>query len=164
MIIYKKFVIFAVRNRPPYIMENIESIDHSAIVENIDEKSSTVTVRILPDGKECGGCPAARLCGISEKEGEELKITDPRAGRFSKGERVIVSGREALHRKAIMIATVIPCLLLLISMVGVYLLTGNQTLSVLCGLGLTVIFYLLLYLVRNRIAHEFNFTLRKIKD
>ena len=90
-----------------------------------------------------------------------MTIRAPRPARFSIGEKDIISGREALHRKAIMLATVFPCLILILSMVVIFILTADQTLSVVVGLSLTVLFYIILYLMRNRIAHEFTFTITK---
>lgn len=140
--------------------EKIDSIEHEAVVTGIDPGTGNVQVRVLRQG-ECGSCPAARLCGASDPKGDTMTIRDPRPDRFSIGEKVILTGREALHRKAIMLATVFPCLILILSMVVIFILTADQTLSVVVGLSLTVLFYIILYLMRNRIAHEFTFTITK---
>lgn len=139
----------------------LDHIDHQAIVEKVDKAASTVTVRLTgDDGEDCGQCPAAALCGAKGKD--SLEITTPQAASFSPGDHVIITGTEQMHRKAIMLATVIPCIALVVVMVGVYLLTLNQLLAALCGLGATLLFYLLIYLAKDKIAHEFNFTIRHI--
>ncbi len=135
-------------------------IEHTATVAALSPKERTVTV-IVDNGGECGSCPAARLCGVKDGKGEKITISDPKPDRFRVGERVRIRGTESLHRRAIMICTVVPCLLLIGIMIGVYLLTGSSPTAALSGVGAMVIFFLLMYLGRNKIAHEFTFTIQK---
>lgn len=134
----------------------IEYIEHDAVITDIDRSKQCITVRLI-DSAECGGCPAAALCA-GAKDTQKITIPVKDAASFSKGEEVVVRGTEQMHRKAIMLATFIPCVCLIAIMVGVFILTADQLLAALCGLGSMVVFFLLLYLCRNRIAHEFNFT------
>lgn len=138
----------------------IESILHDGIVKDVDTTKKTVTV-LVSDKDECGGCPAARLCSISGEETQTVTLPVRDAGSFKKGDEVEIEGSEQLHRKALAIATVLPCIILIAVMVGVYILSGgNQSLAALAGIGATIIFFLLLYLARNSIAHEFVMTVR----
>lgn len=138
----------------------IESIIHDGIVKDVDPAKKTVTV-LVSDKDECGGCPAARLCSISGEETQTITITTKDALSFKKGDEVEIEGSEQLHRKALTIATVLPCIILVAVMVGVYILTGgNQSAAALAGIGATILFFLILYLARNSIAHEFVMTIR----
>lgn len=141
--------------------QSVDYIEHKAKVTALSEKEGTVTVAV-EHGDECGGCPAARLCGIGDSKKELLTIKDPRPGRFQIGERVKIRGRESLHKRAIMLCTVIPCLLLIVVMTAVFLATLSQGLAALWGIGTMILFFLLLYLGRNKIAHEFTFTIEKL--
>lgn len=139
--------------------ESIEYIEHTAIVKSVDARKDSVKVS-LTDNNECGSCPAARLCaGASDKS--LIEIITPKAGSFRAGEVVTVKGTEQMEKKAIMLATVLPCICLVAIMVIVYILTGNQGAAALSGLGAMTVFFLLLYVFRNRIAHEFVFTISK---
>ena len=138
--------------------ETTEYIEHSAIIKKIDTDHNLVWVRI-DDPEECGDCPASKLC---QSRGEpsnlvSVKVTDTR--RYKVDDIVTVRGTERMHHKAIMYATVFPCIILIATMVGIYLLTDNQLAAALSGIGMTGIFYLILWLFRNKIAHEFTFTL-----
>lgn len=64
-----------------------------------------------------------------------------------------------MHRKAIMYATVLPCIALVAVMVAVYLLTLNQLAAALSGIGVMILFFFILWCSRNKIAHEFCFTI-----
>lgn len=136
--------------------ELIDHIDHQGVVTKVNLKDNTVTVRINDTG-DCGSCPAAALCGINGSDSNTLSVNVPDASAFKKNDVVIVRGTERMHRKAISLATVLPCVILIAVMVGVYVITWNQLAAALSGLFATVVVYLLLWLSRNRIAHEFPF-------
>ncbi len=146
-------------------MEANEPIDHIAVVTSAPS-SGTVEVS-MSDSGQCDSCAAAKFCrpagGGSDKTvmtaGVEPGLT------LKPGDRVIVRGTEAIHRRAIMLATVIPCLALIAVMTIVFLMTGNSGIAALAGLGSMVAFFLLLFLFRDRLAHEFRFTvISKVGD
>ena len=137
--------------------ELIEHIDHHAIVEEVNAANGTLTVRI-DDPEECGDCPASKLCESKGQPSNKVVISTPNASSYRIGDIITVRGTEKMHRKAIMYATVYPCIILVAVMVGLYLLTGSQLTAALSGVGVTIIFYVILYLCRNKVAHEFTFT------
>lgn len=138
--------------------ETIEHVDHDAIVIAVEPSKDTVKVKI-DDSDECGDCPAASLCQGAGQSENTISILTPHASSYKKGDIVTIRGTEQMHRKAIMYATVLPCVALVVVMVAVYLLTFNQLAAALSGLGVTIAFYFMLWLCRNRIAHEFCFTI-----
>ena len=138
--------------------EGADYIDHEGIVTFIDQKANLIKVRI-DDLEECGDCPVVETCEHNGKVSNEVSIITPEAYKYQINDIVMVRGTEKLHRKAIMYATVLPCIMLVAVMVGLYLLTGNQLVAALSGLGVTILFFFLLWLARNKIAHEFTFSL-----
>ena len=138
--------------------ETIEYIEHKAVVVNTNPEEGQVTLRI-EDTEECGECPASKFCNSRGEPSTKVVVNTPMASRLRKGDFVTVRGTERMHRKAIMYATVFPCIILVAFMVGIYLLTGSQLAAALSGLGATVIFYIVLWACRNKIAHEFIFTI-----
>lgn len=140
--------------------EEIEYIDHDGRIEAIDLEKGIVTVSLTED-EDCGGCPASKLCQnfISDNNRIEIHVKAP--FNYKIGEEVTVQGSERLHRKAIMLLTVIPSVALIAIMIGIYLLTGSQLASSLCAIGAMIVFFYGLYLMRNRLAHEFVFEIKK---
>ncbi len=124
-------------------VETYDYVEHTAIVQSTDPVRNIVNVRIT-DLEECGDCPAAQLCNASG---------------FRKGDILEIRGTEQMHRKAIMYATVLPCIALVAVMVAVYLLTLNQLAAALSGIGVMILFFFILWCSRNKIAHEFCFTI-----
>lgn len=142
-------------------VEIIEYIDHIGRVESIDAAKGNLRVR-LEGEHECGACPAANLCHGAENGAQYIDVAVRNPGAFRVGDRVRMRGTERMHRRAIMLATVLPCIALIAIMTLIYVLTGDQLWSALGGLGSMLIFFLALYLARNRVAHEFEFDVRKI--
>ena len=131
-------------------------IEHPAIVKKVDVSNGIVTLRI-DDQDECGDCPAANLCGTKGETSNLISIKTSDVSLYKVDDIVTVRGTEQMHKKAIMYATVFPCIILVAAMVGIYLLTGDQLAAALSGIGLMIVFYFVLWLCRNKIAHEFQF-------
>lgn len=141
--------------------EYIDHISHDGIVVKVNRERNIVTVR-LTDAGECGGCPAAALCSIRGKADKNaIEIATERAERFKAGEKVRVIGTERMHRKAIVLATVVPCVAMLVVMTGIWLLTSSQAAAAMGGIGATIFFFVLLWLMRDRVRHEFCFSIEK---
>lgn len=136
--------------------ELIEYIDHKGSVSSIDKAAGTITV-VLADTAECEGCAAAKLCNSGKGSSSEQTVAVSHPEKFRIGQHVTLRGTERLHRKAIMIATVIPSVALVAVMVLIFLFTANQTAAALGGIGAMVFFFVMLWLFRNKIAHEFAF-------
>ena len=143
--------------------EEIEYIDHQGRITSLDLGKSTVTVTLIEEA-DCGGCPAGKLCSNFSPDKNVVTVPVADISQYKVGDFVSVRGTERLHRKAIMLATVIPSLALLVVMIGIYLLTGSQLAACLCALGAMVIFFLGLFLMRHKLAHEFVFEIIKEKN
>ena len=143
--------------------EEIEYIDHTGRITAIDEEKNMLTVS-LTEQADCGECPAGKLCNnfTPDKNTVEIPVAD--AGQYKVGDFVTVRGTERLHRKAIMLATVIPSLALIAVMIGIYLLTASQLAACLSGIGAMLLFFLGLYLMRHKLAHEFVFDVIKQEE
>ena len=143
--------------------EEIEYIEHEGRIKSIDSPKKTLTVALLEEA-DCGECPAGKLCNNFAPDKNIVTIPVADIAEYSVGDFVKVRGTERLHRKAIMLATVIPSLALIVVMIGIYLLTGSQLAACLSALGAMILFFFGLYLMRHKLAHEFVFEVIKEKD
>ncbi|MDE6336519.1 MAG: SoxR reducing system RseC family protein, partial [Muribaculaceae bacterium] len=126
------------------------------VSSSIDKKD--LEVRIL-DKVTCQSCPAEALCLLSYKQDKNVKISTPLASKFKPGDNVLIRGVETLPKKFMLIATILPCIILITSMVIVYLLTFNQALAIIFGIGITLMLFILIWTSRNRVSHEFVFSI-----
>lgn len=136
--------------------QTVEYIDHNAEVISVDPRAGIVEVD-LSESYQCEGCAAAKLCNPQGLQKKSLSVHTPDADSFHVGQHVVLRGTERLHRKAIMIATVIPSISLIAVMVLIYILTASQFVAAMGGIVAMIFFFLLLWLMRDRLAHEFNF-------
>lgn len=143
------------------MVEQIEYIEHEGRVTAVDPAKGTVKVS-LRENADCGECPASKLCGNFSPDKNILTVAAENWKDFQAGDFVRVRGTERLHRKAIMLATVIPTAALLVVMIGIYLLTASQLAACLSGLGAMIFFFAGLYLMRDKLAHEFQFEIFKL--
>lgn len=137
-----------------------EQISHFCEVVESNPQKGYVKLRI-EDGSDCGSCPAVKLCNHGKSE-EYIVIETNEV--YDVGMHVRIVGTELMHRKAIMLAVVYPCVVLIVAMLLTYLLTMNESLSALVGLLLMILFFIVLYLVRNKIAREFKFEIEKLNN
>lgn len=138
-------------------MEPTDDIFHRGIVsELLSENEAAV---ILAPETGCDGCAAVRLCHAGQKEGEPRQLTASVGAGITvrPGDAVTLKGTEAIHRRAIMLATVIPCLTLIGVMALVRWLTSDSTLAALSGLGAMIFFFAGLFAFRHHLAKEFRF-------
>lgn len=137
-------------------MEANEPIDHIAVVSALPGEGRAEVV--LSDSGQCDSCAAAKFCkptGGGDKT--VMTVAVPAGMNLAKGDRVIVRGTEAIHRRAIMLATVIPCIALIVTMALVYWLTLSSGLAAASGFGAMFLFFGLLFLFRDKLAREFQF-------
>lgn len=142
-------------------MENstsVDHIDHWAEVIGASTDRKNLEVKILDKGN-CQSCPAEDLCLLLQKPDKIIKITTPLASKYKTGDKVLIRGTEILPKKFMLIATMLPCIILVTSMIIIYLLTLNQALAIICGIGITLILFVLIWSSRNRVAHEFIFSI-----
>lgn len=133
-------------------------IEHEGIIEKID--GNNITVRILQKSA-CSSCHAKGACMAADSKEKQVNVSDF-SGKFIENEHVIIEGKEALGYKAILWAFVIPLIIILV----VLILTLNfwnfsETEAALSSMIALVPFYILLYLLRNKMAKSFKFSIKK---
>ena len=131
-------------------------IIHPGIVDHLGK--DTVFVRILSQSA-CSTCHAKEACMVSEVE-EKIIETTPQTNRsYKPGDHVTVRMKLSTGRKAVLLGYVIPLVILVASIITFLLLLKNEGLAALISLSLLVPYYAGLYLMRDKLKQQFNFTL-----
>lgn len=137
-------------------MEN--QVEHEGTVVSMN--GNTIVVRIVASSA-CGGCAAKNYCGTAENKDKDICV-DGFSGDFVLGERVKVLMRSSMGFHALCIGYIIPFVLVLITLLMVYQFSGNELASGLSALLILVPYYLILHLLKQKIAKSFGFTVQKI--
>ena len=138
-------------------METINNIEHEGIV--VSKSDSKIVVQITVQSA-CSECHAKGACSASEIQDKLIEIA-PDGQIYQTGQRVVVTGRQSLGFKAVFYAYVLPSLLIVGVLIGSYALTDDDVTTGLLSLLSVVIYYVILYLLRNRFKRTFLFTIKK---
>lgn len=141
-----------------YCMKGV--IQHLGTVESVSE--GHVVVRVL-QSSACGSCAAADLCRSSESK-EKLIDVYGSYPELQVGQRVEVEGTTRQGLKAVTLAYVIPLVLMALTLFTAMYLTGNDALSALVALITVALYYIGLWLMRNRLSEKFSFKITNLKN
>ena len=136
----------------------VEKVCKEGIVRKVEDCKVWVEVVV---SSACGGCAAKSLCNISEKKNELVEAVNVSGEEFSIGETVQIQMRQQLANKAVVLGYFLPCVMLVVGLFACYALTHIQWLSVLVGIGLTALYYVILKLMDKRLAKQFTLYVSK---
>ena len=134
-----------------------ERIIHEGIVDHMT--ADAVFVRILSKSA-CAECHSKSMCSVSEMT-EKLIEVKQKASGFDNGELVNVILDRSLGNKAVLLGYFIPFLLLIFTLIisSVFL---SELWAGLLSLAVLVPYYMVLFLLKDRLSKTFNFRIEKI--
>jgi len=137
------------------------SVQHTGKVISVNEDSVDVVVE-APDA--CIGCKAKDICITGEGKEKQISVYTPSAYDYAVGEEVEVSMEQVMGMKAVFIAYMLPFLLVFFSLL-IMIQTGlGELLSGSVALAMLALYYVGLYIFRNKIEREIVFKIGKIYD
>ena len=131
-----------------------QKICHSGIVESIDD--GCVHVRIVQTSA-CAACKVAGYCNAAESKEKIIDVYCDSVAAYQVGQQVVVSTSGQVAVKALLWAFGVPFVLLMTVLVLVLLLTANEGLAALSALAALVPYYLVLWLLRNKMREQLAF-------
>lgn len=137
-----------------------ESILHTGIVERVD--TNWVIVRIT-QYSACAGCHAKSACTMSDKKEKQVEIEDA-SGDYHPGEAVVIIGQDSMGMEAVLWAFAVPVVLMLIAVVAGVSSGWEETASGALGVLVLIPYYIVLYVLRDKLKKRFVFKLKKLKD
>lgn len=135
----------------------VKFIQHRGIVKNIENNTVFVCIE---QQSACSACHARSACLASDKAEKIIEATGD--GRlFEPGEEVVVSVQSSMGMQAVVLAFVLPFFLVVAVVFAGIKLTGDEGIGGLTGLAFLFPYYILIYLLRNKINKRFSFTVSK---
>jgi len=140
----------------------MEAIEHQGIVESIHEK--TLRIRI-EQSSACSSCDARKICSSADKQDKWIDIPFF-SGEYKVGQSVMVTGQSSLGLQAVVLAYLFPLILMIAALAISYLwlFPGNDGISALIALSVTILYYLSLYPFRKKLQSRFVFTVRPFEE
>jgi len=134
-----------------------EEVAHKGKVVKMTPQVTTVA--ILQHGA-CSQCHAAGLCGMSDLAEKTVEVpTDPYAF-YGVGDEVEVVLKASMGMKAVWLAYFIPLLVLLAVVLLLSAQHVGEVVTGICALVAIGLYYLLLYLFRDKLKNEYIFTIK----
>ena len=119
----------------------------------------TTTVQIVSQSA-CSECHAAGLCGLSEYTEKAVEVPTSPSATYGVGDEVQVALKASMGFKAVWIAYFLPLVVLLAITLGLIALGVPEVVSGLAGLGAVALYYLIVWLRRDRLRNEYVFTIQ----
>lgn len=133
-------------------------IKHAGVVDGVE--GECVRVRIL-QSSACSACKVAAHCNASETKEKIIDVMDADASHYQKGDQVMVVADTAVGFRASLYGYLLPLILMVVTLVGVLADTHSEGLAALSALGILMPYYVLLFLMRNKLRNRLSFTLER---
>ena len=129
--------------------------------EVIGVEGNKVVVRMSVNSA-CSGCHAKAVCGVNESKDKIVEVVTLAASEYAVGDSVEVALRQrSMGITSVMLAYVIPFFVLSLLLYGVSALGGSDEMAALSALAGVGLYYIGLWLVRDRVRNKIEFTITK---
>ena len=138
-------------------MAKKNEIVHAGRILEITPDFTTVQIIV---SSACSSCHAKGLCGMSEEEEKVIMLpTDPYA-TYNVGDEVQVCTKMAMGLKAVWISYVIPLIILMILILSLSGVVEKEAYRALIAIGGVAVYYLFVWLFRDKLSNEFVFYIK----
>ena len=133
-------------------------IFHTGMIVGITPEYTTVEIIAQ---SACAACHARGMCGVADESQKIIMVpTDPYAG-YKVGDEVFVMLKRSMGMKAVWISYVIPLLILMILILSLSSVTVHEVYAGLAAIGGVALYYLVIYLFRDKLAKDFVFYIKE---
>lgn len=132
-----------------------KTVSHKGVVVAADGCKIKVQIESV---SACAACHAKGMCTLSDKEDKLIDIESPKAADKKVGDVVTVVVTQQRGMQAVVLAYIIPAMIVILSLVALLNIVSEPVAIILSLLSLAV-YYVILYLFRNKINSKFVMTL-----
>lgn len=133
-------------------------IEHIATVMRVGD--GVVEVELTAQSA-CAACHARMACGMGESTRKRIEVATSEASAFTQGECVVISVERNMGMTAVLWAYVVPFVVLLGALVSASLAGWGDGAAALTALGGVALYYVALYLFRERLERKIHFKIHK---
>lgn len=129
----------------------------------VDVFGGGVDVSIVSESA-CGSCGMKKACGMSESREKTVTVYTPDWESYRIGETVTVSMTQGMGTRALLYVYALPVVVVLVALIVLTRSGVSELISGMAALGLLILYYTGVYLLRHRIEREIRFEIRKIEN
>ncbi|MBR4088240.1 MAG: SoxR reducing system RseC family protein [Bacteroidales bacterium] len=139
-------------------MKEKKSVSHKGTVIEITE--GNIKVEII-NKSMCAACHAKGFCSVGDSKDKVIDVPYWNNGEYAVGDEVEVIMKKSMGFKAVWISYVIPLAILLIFLLTLQRFNLTELQAGLCSMLAVAVYYVVIYLFREKIADKFVFTIAK---
>lgn len=136
----------------------MNKIKHTGIVDGVE--GECVKVRIL-QASACSACKVAAHCNASEMKEKMVEIRMADAASYQKGDSVVVVADASVGYRASLYGYLLPLVAMVATLIAVLATTHSEGMAAVSALGILIPYYVVLYLMRNKLRNRFSFKLER---
>ncbi len=136
-------------------------ISHQGVVTGITKDKLLVSIIAQ---SACATCHAKGYCGVSEIEEKVVEVPRTPDYEHKKGDFVKVTMKRSMGLTAVLYGYIIPFVVLLITLLVISAVTGNEAVAGLVSLGILVPYYAVLYALRGKLQTRFQFEIEPVNS
>jgi len=134
---------------------NKGTVSHEGIVCKKDNNSVIVRIK---SSSACSGCHAEGYCNITDNKEKLINVTG--SYNVNPGDPVIILMKQSMGFRALILGYLLPLVILVASLVVFLGMQLSELTAGLLSIAILLPYFLILYLLRNRISNKFNFTIK----
>lgn len=126
---------------------------HNGVIKSVSEGKLTIEIC---QTEACSACNARSMCNARSKN-KEITIDTPDATMYHVGDTVTVSLGKHAGKRAVLYAYVLPVLLLTVTLALAIMAGLSQEAAAMASLGAVIIYFIILYLSKDKIKEYIKF-------
>ena len=131
---------------------------HDGVVIDVSEGEVTVNMHVV---SACSSCEAHEKCAFVDSANKEVNVATSDWRNYAVNDSVVVSVNQGLGLSAVMLAYVLPAVLLVGSLIVTLNLTNSELWAALVPIVVTVLYFLILWRMKNLVQKKFSFSIEK---
>ncbi|MBE0637653.1 MAG: SoxR reducing system RseC family protein [Bacteroidales bacterium] len=137
--------------------ENINLITHSGFITEIDH--DVIRVAIIAESA-CSSCHAKGFCSVADQKEKVIEARNRKPTNLKVGDQVQVTMKKSLGLRAVLYGYFLPFIMMIITLLTSYELTGKQGIAGIFALMVLVPYYFVLYLLKDKLKSQFEFEVK----
>lgn len=130
------------------------SICHQGTVVKCEDDRVLVQIESV---SACAACKAKSMCNLTDVQEKIIEVPHTNPSAYKPGDIVTILMKRSMGTKALWLGYLLPFIIVLASLFLFSYLTGSELQAGLISLVLLIPYYLLLYLLRDRLKNVFRF-------
>jgi len=130
------------------------SICHQGTVVKCEDDCVLVQIEVA---SACAACKAKSMCNLTDVQEKIIEVPHTNPNVFKPGDSVTINMTRSMGNKALWLGYLAPFFIVMVSLFLFSYLTGSELQAGLISLLLLLPYYLILYVMRNKLKNTFRF-------